>query len=332
MHVWAPAASGPPGLHTTTRELQTCTFEGPGLQKHHQNSTRRPPEREEKNEFCGGRGTKKREIFGPPPFGAPTLRTPLLLVWVPLGAPPFSTLLAHTIGAPTPLDPPPRPPPTDHPRQLNTKKKNLNIYFQKTQTINSQKTKSLHTTKTLTLAKVGLAKVGHTIKTLTLAKVGLAKVGFDRWWWVVVVGGGGLLLWWVVVVVGCCCGGLLLLWWIVVVVVGCCCGGLLLFWWVVDGWMEVGWVGSPSHIIAHTMCTLGLKRHRSVFSFVYLSCSFECSLRNGFYGMRQSSLCTVWWTRWDLRDGTKRTARLYETRTWWRMTMRPQERWMVSRS
>ena len=40
VHVWAlglsceaPAASGPPGLHMTTREHQTCTFEGPGLQK-----------------------------------------------------------------------------------------------------------------------------------------------------------------------------------------------------------------------------------------------------------------------------------------------------------
>ena len=47
VHVWA---------------LQTCTFEGPGLQKHHQNSTRRPPEREEKNEFSGGRGKKERNF------------------------------------------------------------------------------------------------------------------------------------------------------------------------------------------------------------------------------------------------------------------------------
>ena len=29
-----------------------------------------------KNENCGGRGTKKREILGPPPFG-PTLRAPI---------------------------------------------------------------------------------------------------------------------------------------------------------------------------------------------------------------------------------------------------------------
>ena len=60
--VRVPAAPKPPGFHTTARELQTYTLEGPGLQKHHQNSTRRPPEREEKNEFCGGRG-KKRATF-----------------------------------------------------------------------------------------------------------------------------------------------------------------------------------------------------------------------------------------------------------------------------
>ena len=48
------------------QRAQTCTFEGPGLQKHHQNSTRRHPEREEKNEFCGGRGKKKSEILGGP--------------------------------------------------------------------------------------------------------------------------------------------------------------------------------------------------------------------------------------------------------------------------
>ena len=57
-------------LHTTARELQTCTFEGPGLQKHHQNSTRRHPETNKKSENGSGRG-KKREILGPPPFGAP---------------------------------------------------------------------------------------------------------------------------------------------------------------------------------------------------------------------------------------------------------------------
>ena len=41
-----PRVKPRPGLHTTTRELQTCTFERPGASKHHQNSTRRPPERQ----------------------------------------------------------------------------------------------------------------------------------------------------------------------------------------------------------------------------------------------------------------------------------------------
>ena len=43
-----PAASGPPGFHTTTREL-LLWFQGPGAsKKHHQNSTRRHPERDRK--------------------------------------------------------------------------------------------------------------------------------------------------------------------------------------------------------------------------------------------------------------------------------------------
>ena len=49
-----PHQTGPPGFHTTARELQ----------KHHQNSTRRHPEREEKNEFCGGPGEGGPGDFG----------------------------------------------------------------------------------------------------------------------------------------------------------------------------------------------------------------------------------------------------------------------------
>ena len=62
---------GPPGFHTTARELQTCTFEGTGLQKHHQNSTRRPPERDREKErkWERKRKKKKREILGLPPSG-----------------------------------------------------------------------------------------------------------------------------------------------------------------------------------------------------------------------------------------------------------------------
>ena len=60
----------PPGFHTTARELQTCMhISGPGASKHHQNSTRRHPERH-KSENGGGRGKKKREILGLPPFQA----------------------------------------------------------------------------------------------------------------------------------------------------------------------------------------------------------------------------------------------------------------------
>ena len=48
----------PPEFHTTAREIQTSTFEAPGASKHHQNSMRRPPEREEKE--------KKARNFSPP--------------------------------------------------------------------------------------------------------------------------------------------------------------------------------------------------------------------------------------------------------------------------
>ena len=53
---------GPPGLHTTTREIQTCTFQTPALQT--------PPkfhEKTQKKRNGGGRVKKKREILGPHP-------------------------------------------------------------------------------------------------------------------------------------------------------------------------------------------------------------------------------------------------------------------------
>ena len=82
-----------PGFHTTARELQTCTFEGPGLQKHHQNSTRRPPERDKERKWERERDKKAKfraptlraltfSRSGPhpstPPLGPPTLRGPTL--------------------------------------------------------------------------------------------------------------------------------------------------------------------------------------------------------------------------------------------------------------
>ena len=80
MHVWAlgltcetPAALGPSGLHTTARELQTCTFQGPGASNTTKNSTRRHPERDTKKENCGGEG-KKSAKFWASHLSPPTLR------------------------------------------------------------------------------------------------------------------------------------------------------------------------------------------------------------------------------------------------------------------
>ena len=108
---------------TTTREPKRTTF--------HEET----PEREEKNEFCGGK--KESAKFWVPNPSNPHFLGP----WGP-------TLSTH--------------------HDNSTHKKNLNNQFQKTQTINSPKPTSLHTAKTLTLAKVGLAKVGR----ITTAKAG----------------------------------------------------------------------------------------------------------------------------------------------------------------
>ena len=63
----------PAGVSHDSPRAQTCTLEGPGLQKHHQNSTRRPPEREreKKSENGDGRGKKQREILGGLAEGGP---------------------------------------------------------------------------------------------------------------------------------------------------------------------------------------------------------------------------------------------------------------------
>ena len=58
-------------FHTTTQELQTCTFQGSGVQKHHQNSTRRPPERHRKSETVAGKGRKRAKFLGGPAEGGP---------------------------------------------------------------------------------------------------------------------------------------------------------------------------------------------------------------------------------------------------------------------
>ena len=89
VHVWAlglscetPAASRPPGLHTTTRELQTCNLTPPALQtppkiprEHPQRKTKRAKMvRERKN---------KRKILDLPPFGAPPFGAHFFWVWPP---------------------------------------------------------------------------------------------------------------------------------------------------------------------------------------------------------------------------------------------------------
>ena len=123
----------------------------------HQNSTRRPRERR-KSEISDGRRKKKRENLGlrAPPLGTPPFEPRFFWVWVPtLGphpSPPFRERLLNLTDSPTSTRP------TD--RQQNREKKPEQSIPKKNQTINSQKPKSLHTTKTLTLAKVGLAKVG----------------------------------------------------------------------------------------------------------------------------------------------------------------------------
>ena len=74
MHVWAlglscetRAASGPPGLHTTTRELRTCTFDGPALPNTTKKPREPPPERETKRaNMEREREKKKRNFLGPP--------------------------------------------------------------------------------------------------------------------------------------------------------------------------------------------------------------------------------------------------------------------------
>ena len=77
MPVWAlglwcetPAASGPSGFHTTTRELQTCTLEAPALQ----NTTKIPredPQRDtNKSEKVAGKGRKSAKFWATHPVVA----------------------------------------------------------------------------------------------------------------------------------------------------------------------------------------------------------------------------------------------------------------------
>ena len=190
------------GVSHDNPRAQTCTFEGPGLQKHHQNSTRRPPEREEKNEFCGGRGKKKernvgrsrgRAVPGAPNMTKPKPLNPQTETVKPTPTPHKHTQ-AHTSTH-------------KHSQTLtNTHKHSQTLTNTHTHThTNTHKHKSKSVWPKSVWPKSVLANVGHTTKTLTLAnsrfgqtrspkragqtrlaKVGLAKVGHDRkrmhWW------------------------------------------------------------------------------------------------------------------------------------------------------
>ena len=68
--VRAPAArsGGAAGVSHDSPRAQTCTFQGSGLQKHQQNSTQGPQERERRMKIVAG-GKKKSEILGGPAEG-----------------------------------------------------------------------------------------------------------------------------------------------------------------------------------------------------------------------------------------------------------------------
>ena len=72
---------GPPGLHTTAENSKRAHLRVRALQTPPKFNEKTPRETQ-KERNGGGKGKKKREIFGPPPFGASTLRGPNL-------APPF---------------------------------------------------------------------------------------------------------------------------------------------------------------------------------------------------------------------------------------------------
>ena len=89
-------------------------FRVPALQKKHQNSTRRPPERERTRPKMGaGEGKKSAKFwppaFGPPPFGPPLFGPP------PFGPPPYFFWVGPPPFWPPPFWPPPFEPPSFEP-------------------------------------------------------------------------------------------------------------------------------------------------------------------------------------------------------------------------
>ena len=79
MHVLAlsPGGFGAAGLHTTARELQTCTFQGPGASNTTKIPRKDPQEREERKNIVAGDGKTARN-FGPPTLRDLAFRGPTL--------------------------------------------------------------------------------------------------------------------------------------------------------------------------------------------------------------------------------------------------------------
>ena len=64
-------SGGAAGVSHDNQRAQTCTLEHPGLQKHHQNSTRRPPRERRKNGITGGREKKRAKFWAVQRKGGP---------------------------------------------------------------------------------------------------------------------------------------------------------------------------------------------------------------------------------------------------------------------
>ena len=133
-----------PGVHTTAQELQTCTFQGSGASKHHQNSTRRPQRDTMRAKRWRGREEKARN-FGPPhPLGPHPWGPHFFQVWASHPSGPYPSTLRGKFG------------------QIRPTKVGQSRFGQ---------------SRSNFLAKVGLAKVGiGQSRPIRMAKVGLAKV------------------------------------------------------------------------------------------------------------------------------------------------------------
>ena len=67
---------GPPGVRTTARELQTCTFEGPGASNTIKIPRKDPKKREERKKIVAGEGKKSAKFCPLSTRRGPTRRAP----------------------------------------------------------------------------------------------------------------------------------------------------------------------------------------------------------------------------------------------------------------